>query len=805
MPPLNLTGKTYYFSASDGDDKRSKEAAKEKSSPWKTLDKLNDFMPNLSPGDSILFKKGDIFHGSITIRKSGLTESPIYFGNYGEGNLPVWKATYPVTKWEKVSPGIFKTTISKNKIPRIQLVMADGEIMEMGRFPNKSHKEGGFLKIDELIEPHRIKNEALNGKINWKGGEVVVRKNHWIIDSEKIIDHSVEQISFAPSNKYNLNKDFGFFIQNHIETLDEFGEWYFNSDTQELFMYFGIENPTNHDIEFAIYDDIVTTLTNTRNIILDGLVIEGANRNGISLLGGDNFTVQNCIIRNSGQDGIYVTNNSNLKIINSEIHNSLNNGINLKFGNLRCSIIDNLISNTYLIPGMGQNGDNNGFGIFSISDNDIIKRNQLFNSGYIGIGFRGNGTVVEENLIKRFCLTKNDGSGIYTYTGNSNIEFKNRLIKNNIVIFGEGNLDGTNLTPGLNHPPVEGIYIDDNASGVQIIGNSIAHIANNGINIHNSRNIEVRKNLIFDAMNSVNIGNDGRGEDVSNIIIQENVFITKKPDQFTVGITDKKNRIKYLGVIKGNFHYSPFGNEDLIEINTIDDDGLKTALIINFREWSEKWNIEKESTCILGKSQFYETVQYLTPDLTGKINLNKIPTNFTCTSGCSLDYSVNKFFDNGHLIIKHQQEKSTMKIDIGEIKGNSTYEIIITAKAISEIDAYMFFRHRKEPYTKVSNLKKIRLDKLGDQFKVILENYIDLPEASLIINHVGKETYYGVEDISIRKIEGKTTDINQFFKFSYNFSDRPAVVTFENSGITIENNLKSTIDEIPPYSGALFF
>lgn len=107
IPILQLRASTYYFSSSEGDDSRKKEAAVYDNSPWKSLEKLNSIISDLNPGDSILFKKGDIFYGSIAIRKSGTTDSPLFFGSYGKGDMPIIKAVQPVSNWENAGKGIF--------------------------------------------------------------------------------------------------------------------------------------------------------------------------------------------------------------------------------------------------------------------------------------------------------------------------------------------------------------------------------------------------------------------------------------------------------------------------------------------------------------------------------------------------------------------------------------------------------------------------------------------------------------------------------------------------------------------------
>ena len=62
---------TYYFAITGGDDSRSSVQAQSSSTPWKTIGKLNTIMDSLNPGDQILFRRGDIFKGSIIATASG--------------------------------------------------------------------------------------------------------------------------------------------------------------------------------------------------------------------------------------------------------------------------------------------------------------------------------------------------------------------------------------------------------------------------------------------------------------------------------------------------------------------------------------------------------------------------------------------------------------------------------------------------------------------------------------------------------------------------------------------------------------
>lgn len=76
--------RTYYVSATKGSDLNSGLSEK---TPWKTLEKVSQ--ADILPGDSILFKSGDVFIGQLAPGYSGKESAPITFSSYGKGSKPV--------------------------------------------------------------------------------------------------------------------------------------------------------------------------------------------------------------------------------------------------------------------------------------------------------------------------------------------------------------------------------------------------------------------------------------------------------------------------------------------------------------------------------------------------------------------------------------------------------------------------------------------------------------------------------------------------------------------------------------------
>ena len=79
----NNDDQTNFYLSSIGSDSNNGT----KDNPWKSLSKLSS--KQLSPGDSIFFKKGESFYGHLVVNGSGSTDKPIVFTSYGSGNQPI--------------------------------------------------------------------------------------------------------------------------------------------------------------------------------------------------------------------------------------------------------------------------------------------------------------------------------------------------------------------------------------------------------------------------------------------------------------------------------------------------------------------------------------------------------------------------------------------------------------------------------------------------------------------------------------------------------------------------------------------
>jgi hypothetical protein len=91
-------GRSYYLSGS-GSDQAGGTSPR---TAWKSLARLAK--ATLRPGDTVFFRRGDAFPGSVHLRHSGTAAAPIVLTAYGEGAPPVLTGAVPVGGWQGAGP-----------------------------------------------------------------------------------------------------------------------------------------------------------------------------------------------------------------------------------------------------------------------------------------------------------------------------------------------------------------------------------------------------------------------------------------------------------------------------------------------------------------------------------------------------------------------------------------------------------------------------------------------------------------------------------------------------------------------------
>ncbi len=583
---VNITYATnYYFSSVSGDDNRSPSQASNSSTPWKSINKLNSYFSSLHPGDKIFFKRGETFYGSIVINKSGTSSSPITIGAYGSGNRPVITSFVTLSGWKSNSSysGVYDCAANSALQSQLNMVIINEVVHGMGRYPNANASNKGYLTLESHVKNTSITDNQLSSSPNWKGAEVVIRTSHWTLDRSLITSQSGHTIQYkAASGAYNARDNYGYFIQNNIRTLDQFGEWYYNSSTKRVSMFFGSKTPSAYTVKAATIKNLVYANSKS-NIVFDNLTFKGANGETIYIIGGSNITVQNSDIIFSGTDGVNVT-GSNFRLENCTVINSNNDGINLGRGSSPV-IRNNIVRNSFFIAGMGTSGNGMGVGIKN-GAHGLVEYNQVINSGYAGIFLGGDYAIIKNNYIDSFCVLKDDAGGIYTANGN-NVTNTGRKIIGNILLHAVGATEGTDNYSGL--PSAQGIYMDDNINGVEITGNTVSKCSR-GIFLHNSSNIIVKNNTIYDNIYAqLYMKHDALGITLRNHTIKNNIFFAKESSQLSASFNSTLNDIGSIGWLDSNYYARPIDDKLVVESVINLYTSKQTKFQLDVKGWKTKY------------------------------------------------------------------------------------------------------------------------------------------------------------------------------------------------------------------------
>jgi parallel beta-helix repeat protein len=464
------------------------------STPWISISKVNAYA--FLANDSILFKKGDSFYGQIIPPVAGLI-----FGAYGTGANPIITGFTTLTSWTNNGGGIWSSNVSAASSSLIA-VSIDGKLQQIGRYPNT-----GYLTYTALNSTGpTITGSALSATTDWTGAEVVIRKQHWILDRCMVTAHSGGTISYTNPvtvNTYFGKVGYGYFFQDDIRTLDQQGEWFLNKSTKDLSVYFGANIPSSYTIKASVIDTLFNCggfngRTTRSNISIENIAFEGANETAVIFGNGANISVKNCSFNNCN-NAIFLYNVSGTVINNNSLTNTLNNAINITSStSSNSSIASNTIKNSGMFAGMGNSGDGMYCGIQQAGNIAAIEYNKIDSTGYNALVFQNSTISVRYNYVTNFCMVKDDGGGIYTWSGNGT--YTGRLVQNNIVINAQGAAAGTEGTASAHC-----IYLDGHAMNVDVLNNTVSQASASGIFLNSGNAVRVTGNTIYNVPIAYNL------------------------------------------------------------------------------------------------------------------------------------------------------------------------------------------------------------------------------------------------------------------------------------------------------------
>ena len=476
---------TYYVKSSGGTGSGLDDA-----NAW-SFSKLQ--ATTLASGSVVLFNRGDVFYGNLTIGTSNLT-----FGAYGSGNDPVLSGFTQLTSWTLSSGNVYFATLDVTSLNGVTL---DGVMQRMGRYPNT-----GYLTYTSHSTNASISGQTIGElPFNPAGAEAVIKKQRWIIDRHPVTSRSSNTLAYTNDNNYGNNNLYepvdgnGFFLQGHLSTLDQEGEWFYDKTAKRLYVHFGTGSPSGRVVKASTLSQTLTV--NTFNTIsFSNITFEGSNLYGVYLIGTSNITFTNCNFRNQGGDGLYAADITNLTVTGGSVSNSYNTGIRVEYSGTTINISGVTVTNSGIVPGSGRSGDATQEGINIHGTGATVQNCTVLNSGFNGIDFSGAANAyIFNNTVNTFCTVKDDGAGIYTFESVG----ANRLIKKNTVINAVGSFDGAESNYWEAYGKAAGIYLDGGTAGTTIDSNTVTRSNWGGIFVNAINGHTVSNNTITDCSSAL--------------------------------------------------------------------------------------------------------------------------------------------------------------------------------------------------------------------------------------------------------------------------------------------------------------
>jgi hypothetical protein len=450
--------------------------------PCKSLAYLNTI--TLTAQDSIFLNRGDSFPGEFIPTSGGSSSHVIWFGAYGTGVMPVVTGFYKAIGYANVGTNLWTFPLPSNSPNFINFVTYNGKKQGMGRTPNSGYDTVAATGTTYITDP------SLTGT-SFGTGELVLRTNHFTLTRNTITSQSGDTISYTAKNGPGVT-NWGFFIQNNVNTLDTAGEWWYDSTAHLMHIY---TTDTTIPVQVAVVDTLVNlTASGRQYITFDHINFQGGNDVIAQLLTVTNISFQNCNLKHSNT-GLLGANVSNVRIVNDSI-GSLND-LGAQFTSGGTDKIDsNYIYDIGTIPGMGVPvSAYEGLSLQITSSQ--MSWNKFYKIGYDPMNIKGTLDTANYNLIDSFDFVLDDGGGIYWYENLGFSDSGKRCI-GNMIYNGIGATLGTSGgIPG--EIGAIGIYTDQSSTGIEIDSNTCFNNSQANLLIHSSQNIGVEHNNFYNA------------------------------------------------------------------------------------------------------------------------------------------------------------------------------------------------------------------------------------------------------------------------------------------------------------------
>jgi hypothetical protein len=452
----------------------------------------------------------------LTAANSGTEKAPVVYEAY-PGERPVLLGGRTIGNFVPYRGKILKADMTAARLAGVYFrqLFYSGERQHLARYPNFDPKNpygGGWSYVDGKLVPmyaelpgddkrtlHYREGDMLEMARPTEAEVFIFPRYNWWNNVVPIagIDRATRTVTLAGDCSYAIRPGDRYYVRNVFEALDSPGEWYLDRETWTL--YFRPPGPIRAGSVSVPVLETLITMRGVANVTIRGFVIEGCDGNGVVLEDCQRCVIAGNVIRNTvgrwdwGLSAVVVSGGSHNSVVGNDIHDTGGHGISLSGGDRKTlTPADNVADNNY-IHHVGQMYKQ-GVGISMTGVGLAATHNLIHDGPRMGIMFSGNNLLMEFNEIRHMNLETEDTGAVYT-GGRDWISSRGTVIRHNYFhdILGYGHDEtGRWESPRF----AWGVYLDDNAGGVDVIGNVLVRCPRALVHLHNGRDNVIENNIM---------------------------------------------------------------------------------------------------------------------------------------------------------------------------------------------------------------------------------------------------------------------------------------------------------------------
>lgn len=377
-------------------------------------------------------------------------------------------------------------------------IIVDGEVMPLAAWPNEGWAtieavpggaDGGHFTITEterLARWQSAQDAWVHGYWTWDWADSYARVDR--VDPASGAIHTAE-----PHGVYGYKAGQRWRILNLLEELDAPGEWYLDRATGML--YFWPPADTSASTISLSLGETAFHIADSRHVEIAGFRIEGLRGTAIVIRDSEDILVRECHFRAIGNRAVGVTGGARVTVDACTITGTGDGGIVLYGGDRATLAAGNHAATNNVIHAYSRWSLTYRPGVQVGGVGHRIAHNHIFDAPHNGIQLSGNDHLIEFNRLHDLCTDTGDVGAFYM---GRDWTMRGTIIRHNYF---------HDIQGPYTHGAM-GVYLDDAASGITIVGNVFRNVTRAAF-IGGGRDNIIDNNLFVDCVPAVWI--DARG------------------------------------------------------------------------------------------------------------------------------------------------------------------------------------------------------------------------------------------------------------------------------------------------------